>query len=295
MEGADSIPGLRDVHTETNETFGWEWKRWGDYGWNKVKSGQIAGYSEEDARDDFVFKTLLSQEDLGTETLTLDGGVGNGRFAYQAAQFGGRVIGVDLSAGAVVTASDNLSEENNVQVVQANLFNLPFPTETFDAIYSLGVLQHTGDAEGAFDSLTDHLTKGGVISAHVYHPQHHVWEAIDRALRALTTRLSPKQCLLFSQALSIVGRAFRQIDERAFQAVNQIFRVDSRTHVNFDWYSAPVATRHPYGEVINWFHDRKLHVLKTNMRRNYGQKMVIWPFIATVKGMKPSSDSSNPS
>ena len=54
----------------------------------------------------------------------------------------GAVVAVDLSR-AIDAACANLDERENIHFVQADIFKLPFRPDTFDFVYSWGVLHHT--------------------------------------------------------------------------------------------------------------------------------------------------------
>ena len=57
---------------------------------------------------------------------------------------------------------------HDVDVVQADLFKLPFRPETFDLVYSVGVLHHTPDAKGAFKAIQPLVKPGGIFSIFVH-------------------------------------------------------------------------------------------------------------------------------
>jgi SAM-dependent methyltransferase len=97
----------------------------------------------------------------------LDVGCGSGRFAEVTLATGARVVAVDYSA-AVDAARTNLAANPNLDVVQADMFRLPFREEAFDYVYSFGVLQHTPDPARAFRSLLPPLKRGGKIAVDVY-------------------------------------------------------------------------------------------------------------------------------
>ena len=78
-----------------------------------------------------------------------------------------KVIGIDLG-DAVESAFNNTKEVKNIAIIQADIFRLPFPKKTFDAIYSIGVLMHTGNAMKATESLSQTLNNSGKISVHLY-------------------------------------------------------------------------------------------------------------------------------
>src|ERR1700750_1502005 len=97
----------------------------------------------------------------------LDAGCGNGRFAHYAAKYGAEVWAMDLGP-AVEVARRNTANFPHAHVVQADLHHPPFPKESFDFIYSLGVLHHLPDPEEAFQSLLKFLKPGGEIQIYLY-------------------------------------------------------------------------------------------------------------------------------
>jgi ubiquinone/menaquinone biosynthesis C-methylase UbiE/uncharacterized protein YbaR (Trm112 family) len=116
----------------------------------------------------------------------LDVGVGIGRYADVALKAGAEVWGIDLSY-SVEAAKANLDHYGKFHAVQANLFELPFPEESFDVIYSFGVLHHTPDPKKAFAGLTKYLKPGGMILVTLY-SVHEIYHT-SRHFRKLTTKL----------------------------------------------------------------------------------------------------------
>ena len=82
-----------------------------------------------------------------------------GRFAEVATRWGAHVVGIDLSLAAEVAAQ---SLRRDATVFQADVFQLPFAPESFDFIYSIGVLHHTPDCEHAFKVLPGLLKPVGI-------------------------------------------------------------------------------------------------------------------------------------
>ena len=72
-------------------------------------------------------------------------------------RLGGRIVGVDLSTHSIDLAQDFVGLRENVFLVQADLFALPFERETFQHIYSIGVLHHTPDTKRAFEAIVPYL------------------------------------------------------------------------------------------------------------------------------------------
>jgi 2-polyprenyl-3-methyl-5-hydroxy-6-metoxy-1,4-benzoquinol methylase len=99
--------------------------------------------------------------------LVLDAGCGLGRFSEVVLNYGGSMVAVDLS-GAIDVAFENLNSRGNIHFLQADIFNLPFRAETFDFVYSWGVLHHTPDPPRAFHGLPPLVRPGGKLMTMVY-------------------------------------------------------------------------------------------------------------------------------
>jgi ubiquinone/menaquinone biosynthesis C-methylase UbiE len=83
---------------------------------------------------------------------------------------GFEVTGIDLSPTAVNLANQHLSRRKiNGQASVQNVEHLEFPDETFDAVYSSGVLQHTPDMETAIHEIMRVLKPGGSVLVILYH------------------------------------------------------------------------------------------------------------------------------
>jgi SAM-dependent methyltransferase len=76
------------------------------------------------------------------DKVVLDIGCGTGRFAEIVLKYGGTAVGIDLSY-AVDAAYRNMGSHPRMHIVQADVFELPLKEDSFDLIYSLGVLHHT--------------------------------------------------------------------------------------------------------------------------------------------------------
>jgi uncharacterized protein YbaR (Trm112 family) len=69
--------------------------------------------------------------------LGLDAGCGAGRHAGRASALGAEMIAIDISQ-AVDSAYQNNLNNDSVHIIQTDIYHLPFRTELFDFIYSLG-------------------------------------------------------------------------------------------------------------------------------------------------------------
>jgi SAM-dependent methyltransferase/uncharacterized protein YbaR (Trm112 family) len=275
----DSLQGLKQ---QTMQNFGFEWIEYARFGWDD------ATYSLQYEESVFRRKSLLSPTDIAGK-LVLDAGCGNGRYTYWANQYGGRVIGIDLGEG-VESASRNTTDLANVQIVQADIFNLPFANGIFDVIFSIGVLMHTGDAHKATACLSQKLKPEGSLTVHMYGKGNPIYEFVDRILRDKTTRMSiPDLQVLTAKAF----RLRQWLDRyRLANMVNRFIRLGPHPHIIFDWYAAPIATHHTYTETKEWFAQLDLAVTSTNEEKTkpHVLKRLLRPLVGgqptvTVKGV----------
>jgi ubiquinone/menaquinone biosynthesis C-methylase UbiE len=242
--------------------------------WQVFRETQLDGEFSRRSENDFRRRTGFEPEDLAGK-LVLDVGCGMGRFAEVATRWGARVVGVDLSVAAEV-AQENLKDRNESgQTVffQADVFRLPFAPESFDYIYSLGVLHHTPDCKAAFETLPRLLKPGGRIAIWLY-SRYHNWYRMSDAYRKLTRRMPPRvlHALCFGvvplygvhrvlRKIPLVGRA---ASGALAYMIPMSFNPDPQWRVldTFDWYSPWYQSKHTYEEVFRWFENCGLENLR---------------------------------
>src|SRR5713101_7643387 len=154
--------------------------------WHRYQKTQLDHDEVRESDHHFRMKTALRPEELKGK-LVLDVGCGMGRFAEVATRWGARVVGIDLSAAAEVAAR-NLADRGFV-ALQADVFALPFSPESFDCIYSIGVLHHTPDCEKAFKTLPQYLKPGGSIAIWLY-SGYNKWYRFSDQYRKITHHMS---------------------------------------------------------------------------------------------------------
>jgi SAM-dependent methyltransferase len=232
------------------------------YQWQRFHRTQLDRADRNPSERDFVQKTGLKPEDLKGK-LVLDVGCGMGRFAEVATRWGARVIGVDLSAAAEVAAK-NLSDREFI-AFQADVFSLPFAPETFDCIYSMGVLHHTPDCEKAVKVLPQYLKPGGTLAVWLY-SGYNKWYRFSDQYRKITHRMSPRALHSFFRVVvpffywldrglrvvPIVGKPVAGIVHHVFP-VNRHPDAEARVLDTLDWYSPKYQSKHTYEQVFRWF------------------------------------------
>ncbi len=177
---------------------------------------------------------------------------------------GGDVVGIDLSY-SVDNAKENLKDRPNVHLVQCDLFNLPFKAESFDIIFSLGVLHHSPDAKKGFLGLVPYLKKSGVIAVWVYAHDQYV-ENIEKFIRGKITARLPYFFTYYLSAISIPLYYFYRV--RPFTLLWRILPICMtpkwrwRWLDTFDFYTPKYKSKHTYPEVWQWFKEANLKNLE---------------------------------
>ena len=135
--------------------------------WNRFRRTQLDSTTEQPiSRRRFFAQSGWAPADMAKQWV-LDLGCGAGRFAEIAVSTGARVVAVDYSS-AVDACRANLGAHPRLDVVQADVYHLPFRRRMFDYVYCFGVLQHTPDVEGAFRALTQQLQPSAHIAVDLY-------------------------------------------------------------------------------------------------------------------------------
>ncbi len=140
------------------DSFGLQWTRHA-----RTQYDSYAGLPISEER--FFNETKWPRKMPGQKVLEV--GCGSGRFTAHAASTDATVVSMDYSAAVDANYMIN-GEKENVLIVQADAYSMPFRQETFDRVFSFGVLQHTPDVRKAFNSLLGPLKSGGRIVIDVY-------------------------------------------------------------------------------------------------------------------------------
>lgn len=154
-------------------------KSW-DFKWVEIDKGRGLAYLSIDKNDPaYDIHGIFDKNSYNGEPyrswkgkLVLDAGCGIGQNSYELLRLGATVVAVDLTRGVDIFRKVMMERfpeyKNQILMVQANIFSLPFADESFDGVMSLGVLQHTGDTHRALVSLSAKLKPSGDINIWIY-------------------------------------------------------------------------------------------------------------------------------
>lgn len=201
--------------------------------------------------------------------LILDGGCGMGRYARIAAGWGGTVVGMDLSLAAVAAQEMTLSFAQRVQIIRGDLLRVPLPDDTFDLVYSIGVLDHTPDPRRAFLQLARSVRPGGRLAVWVYQVQSPIVERIMKIHRAIARRLPVgvvERLSRWSVPIGGLKRRLMQSRRRIVERLGVVLHAltigvsmhpdpEVRACDTLDWYAPEFVSHHTPEEVESWFHE----------------------------------------
>lgn len=244
---------------ETARSFGYEWQAF---------SEMLPDY-EKNFR--WYFERFSDAAFKGKRVL--DAGCGTGRHTFHMARHGAlEVVAMDFSQAIEVAARNN-QENPNTHFVQADIYHPPFRPETFDIVYSLGVLHHLPDPEKGFRTLLPLLRPDGFINIYLYWnlEGEPAWKRL--ALKAVTQarRLTTKMPHRMLQHLSwLIAAGFQVafvLPSRALDQFEMTRPLADRVPLGhyrkysfrvlytdqFDRFSAPIENRYSRAEVAAWF------------------------------------------
>lgn len=182
------------------EGFGWQWNRW-----RRLQVDRLSGHTMSERR--FLADSRWPTDWIKGK-LILDAGCGAGRFTDVAAQLGARVVACDLS-NAINACRANCSEpaghspdRGEVAWIQGNLLDLPLRPGVFDAVFCMGVIQHTPKPADVMRALPARLKVGGRLAYNFYeqNPLRRL-EFIKYGLRRVTPGWRQDRLLLLCRLL----------------------------------------------------------------------------------------------
>ena len=244
-----STPGEADIL----RTFSSEWV---NYDWNESAYWNL--------KPESWFRCMRFALDLDrapvTGKLVLEAGIGIGGVADNVCrQEKCELIGLDLGY-AVDGAYRHFGTNPFLHIVQASIFAPPFSSETFDFVYSFGVIHHTYSTEAAFQSLAKLPKSGGRLYVWVYSPYDEQRNLLRRGLMMLENVARPVLWRLPEKlqtiALAPIVPAYMGMQWlRSMRSDGTVVAYGFREglHAARDRFTPPFVHRHTEDEVSGWF------------------------------------------
>ena len=158
----EGVPRFVSVGGDYSASFGWQWNHWQD-----VLSDSRSPGSDGAKRRLLLERTHFDEFDVRGKTL-LECGMGGGDDTEVLLQLPfGEVHSFDLSHS--VDRAKRTLRDPRLTLSQADIFEIPYPDETFDFVFCHRVLQHTPQPAKALRSVARKVKRGGVLFVHSYH------------------------------------------------------------------------------------------------------------------------------
>jgi ubiquinone/menaquinone biosynthesis C-methylase UbiE len=258
---------MKDDYENIRRSFSQEWSIF-DHAMDKTW-----GWTIEERKRIFLEDVGFRREQLTGKRL-LDAGCGNGSLTAAVSAFGMNVVGLDLSdqLGTAERNKGRYGPESGEKVhyVQGNLVVPPFRNESFDLIYSSGVIHHTPNSERAFDSLARLTKRGGRLYVWVYSRRPLLVQAFFAAGRTLKAFMSLRSVMRVCRAIAPLYRlAAKLLDTLGIMQ----FRARTSREITLDLFDA-FAPRynhhHTEAEVRRWFEKRGFCHITPSGRQKHG-------------------------
>jgi SAM-dependent methyltransferase len=146
----------KNIDNLTVNSFGEEWTKFSDFSEEEI---QLVGSEYFD---------IVTPEHLNKDSVVLDMGCGSGRWTKYVCKKAKFVEAIDPS-DAIISAGMLLKDESNVRISKAGSESIPFEDNSFDFVFSLGVLHHIPDTQQAMQMCVNKLKKDGFLLVYLYY------------------------------------------------------------------------------------------------------------------------------
>ncbi len=141
----------------TVESFGDEWTKF-----NSFSAQDIATAGAE-------YFDIVTPAMLNTNSTVLDVGCGTGRWSMYVANRAKFIEAVDPSSAVVSAQQLTQAKCTNVRITQASADAIPFANNSFDFVFSLGVLHHIPNTQQAIIDSVSKLKPSGWFLVYLYY------------------------------------------------------------------------------------------------------------------------------
>lgn len=275
--------------TQTSDAFGFKWKKRDTYDSPAAKREAAKWYLEK-----YGFASLDEWAAFFDERdSVVDIGCGSGfssSLFLESPSWTGHAmwVGVDISE-AIDVARERLRSIPNTHFVQGDALQVPLRDESFDIVFSEGVLHHTPSTHDALLSAARVLRSGGEACIYVYKKKSPIREFTDDYVRERIAPLSDEEAWDAMRSLTELGRALAETKAKVELKVdvpllgiaagthdvqrliywnvaklywNEALGFEENVHINFDWYRPRYAHRHTEAEVRQWCEEARLDIVR---------------------------------
>ena len=214
---------IKDIPRFTDEqyssAFGFQWKRFARTQFDSFSGTSTSKERVGQACGEELWK-MLSQSTI------LEVGAGAGRFTEVLLATGATVYSTDLSSAVEVNA-ENLPITGKHLVIQADVANLPFVSESFDVVFCLGVIQHTPSPDRTIGCLAKQVEPGGWLIIDHYGKSISWKFRTAPFVRMILKRLKPETAFKITKAIFRVAKPFYEFSKNRIyrKILNMVFPI----------------------------------------------------------------------
>ncbi len=143
-----------------------------DVQWSMYEYGELTWELDLPTRVKYFYEYLRKKSGSLNKALALDAGCGNGTLTAGIAASGPEIVGMDYSESVERGEREKVrfagAASERVHFVQGDIQHPPFAPETFDVIYSDGVLHHTPNTQTSFCALAPLVKQNGQYFVWLY-------------------------------------------------------------------------------------------------------------------------------
>lgn len=227
--------------------------------WNMFKSGDKTWTWDLNKRKKLLIDELdiKSMNDLKNK-LILDAGCGNGQLTSLISNYT-KIIGMDLSQSVFAAEKrkeDITKKPENLLFIEGNIMSPPLKTNSFDIVYSSGVLHHTPNTFESFRSLVPVLKKHGKYYVYLYRKNRKDETFITYMVykfREITKHLPLYIVNILCYILAPFEKLYADTTTKLKTRISEKRSIREHRLSLYDHLSPRYAYRHTIDEVNGWF------------------------------------------
>ncbi len=187
----------------------------------------------------------------------VDFGCGSGRWAKLVAPRVGHLMLLDASNEALDVARRNLRDRDNVSFEHASVTEAPVEDGSLDFAYSLGVLHHMPDTEGAIRAIGKKLKPGAPLLIYLYY-------AFDNR---------PAWFRRLWQASDLIRQGVSRLPHGARYGVSQVFAASVYWPLARTALLLEKAGKLPATFPLSFYRDRSFYVMRNDALDRLGTRL----------------------
>lgn len=140
------------------------------------------------------------RRNIGYHAEILDMGCGGGFLSNDLAAAGHTVTGIDLSTSSLRVA-ESRDRTHSVRYQQGDVYQVPFPRESFDVVTAMDLLEHVSDPQKVISEATRVLRPGGLFLFNTFNKNPLAWLVVIKGMEWFVKN-TPKNYHVYSLFIS---------------------------------------------------------------------------------------------